>query len=117
MSQNNNDKIMLPTNSDNSVVGTIASKLDTSKLNGETVAGILKTVAEDEKNKRGWLGKFLGESKTLPYKIASISILWLLILGGVYSFWHPENSLSVKDMWLTISPFITLSGLVLRIDT
>ena len=71
---------------------------------------MLKTVADHEKNNRGWLGVILGESKTLPYKIASISILLLLITGVIYSFWHPDNSLSVKDMWLTISPFITLSA-------
>jgi hypothetical protein len=113
MSQNETikDHIRIPPDpKSTSVVGTIVSKLDTSKLKDETVAGILKTVADDEKNNRGWLGKFLGESRTLPYKIASISIMWLLIAGVIYSFWHPENSLSVKDMWLTISPFITLSA-------
>ena len=109
---NSNATIELAPNSQqaNNTMERVVSKLDISQFSAEGASAVLKVVTEHEKNHRGVLGWFLGESKTLPYKISSISILLLLLSGIVYSFWHPNSSFSPKDMWVTISPFITLSA-------
>ena len=75
----------------------------TSKARIKSQEEIKKRIIE-----AGLLGKFFGTNKNASLYIAAFIAIIMLIAGICYSFYAPcDSSLSAKDFWTIISPFIT----------
>src|SRR5690606_17443761 len=67
-----------------------------------------------QKIDQGILGKIWGNSTNIPYNIAALSIIFLILTGILYTYcclWLNVNeiSLPIKDFWAIITPLITLA--------
>lgn len=75
---------------------------------------VLDTDIEIAKIEMGLLGRLWGNALSIPNNIAALSIVLLLMVGVGYTFLNfnkntADISFSIKDMWATIMPFMTLS--------
>ena len=69
---------------------------------------------QQQKEKRGWVGKIWGEGSNSIINIAGMLIVLLLLIGALYTFimifrGTEETHQQVLDFWNVIIPIITLA--------
>ena len=107
------NKIQLPSSIDGSTGVVIPPDRKAEEVTNNALE-VKRIEHQQQKERRGWVGKIWGEGNNSIINIAGMLILLLLIIGATYTFilvskGVVETHQQVLDFWNVIIPIITLA--------